>query len=154
MCLLKLLNPDCLTPLLVLDMFLLSSACSLLSFFQTTFPSHIMGQLNSSFLGQSRLRTVWGGCRSEGQEIPSFMEALVLQPLKGHSTLLSMQGQTVQDLKWLQGWKNITKMDHSVTDVRDLAALYKHRDKPRASPHGGWLRECHNANCSQDVNGK
>lgn len=33
-----------------------------------------------------------------------------------------------------KGGKTLQKMDHSVTDVRNLAALYKHKDKPKASP--------------------
>lgn len=95
MCLLKLLDPDGLTPLLVLDVFFLNSTCALFSFFQTMFPPQSMGQLNSGCIGQSRLRTVWGGGGSEGEEIPSPMEALVPWPFNGHSTLASMQGQTV-----------------------------------------------------------
>lgn len=99
MCLLKLLYPDGLAPSLVLVVFLLNSTCSLLSYFQTMFPPQSLGQLNSGCIGQSGLRTVWGEGRSEREEIPSPVEALVPQPLNGHNTFVSLQGQTAQDLK-------------------------------------------------------
>lgn len=111
--------------------------------------SQWMGQLNSGCIDSLD----WGLSGKEAEVRERRYRALwrLWSPHLWMGTLASLQNQTAQDLKWFQGWKDIAKTDHTVTDVKDLAALSKPRDKPKTSPQGGWLREYHNANYSQEV---